>query len=46
MKYVFLALFCGAIFLCCFLIDKLLQKLMQTRSLWQRFLYRMIYVIY
>ena len=26
--------------------DKLLQKLMQTRSLWQRFLYRMIYVIY
>ena len=26
MKYVFLALFCGAIFLCCFLIDKLLQK--------------------
>lgn len=26
--------------------EMLLQKLMQTRSLWQRFLYRMIYVIY
>ena len=26
--------------------EELLQKLMQTRSPWQRFLYRMIYVIY
>lgn len=33
MKYVFLALFCGAIFLCCFLIDKLLQKLFPKHNL-------------
>lgn len=33
MKYVFLALFCGVVFLICFLIDKLLQKLFPKHEL-------------
>lgn len=33
MKYVFLALFCGVVFLICFLIDKLLQKLFPKHDL-------------
>ena len=33
MKYVFLALFCGVVFLVCFLIDKLLQKLFPKHDL-------------
>ena len=33
MKYVFLALFCGVIFLLCFLVDKLIQKLFPKHDL-------------
>ena len=33
MRYVFLALFCGVIFLLCFLVDKLIQKLFPKHDL-------------